>query len=85
MKKIKRTFQRHLRLFKADPLDYVLTLVRAHRKVVLAGLTVLLVQVVDNDTADWIVGIVGTVLTGGVPNNERAVDVVYPNRRERRR
>ena len=83
MKKIKRTIQRHVRLFKADPLDYVLTLARAHRKVVLAGLTVVLVQVVDNDTADWIVGIAGTLLTGGVPNDDRAVDVVYPNRRRR--
>lgn len=54
-------------------LDYI----RAHRKVLLAGVSLLLVQVVDSDTADWIVASVGTLLTLLVPNDPAAIGRVY--------
>lgn len=59
----------------------MLDLLRAHRKLILAALTVLLVQFVDSDTADWIIAVVGVVLTGGVPNDQAAVERVYRKRR----
>lgn len=80
---MKRKIRKFFRELKADPVGYCLDLLAAHRKVVLAGGTVLLVQFVDSDTADWIIGVVGTLLTGKVPNDSGAMDRVYPNRRRR--
>jgi hypothetical protein len=58
----------------------ILDIVRAHRKVILAALSVVLIQVVDQNTVDWIVGVIGTLLVGGVPNDERAKDRIYRRR-----
>jgi hypothetical protein len=55
----------------------MLDLIRAHRKVILAALTVLLVQFVDSETADWITSAVGILLTGAVPNDRDAIERVY--------
>jgi hypothetical protein len=59
----------------------VLDLVAAHRKALLTALTAVLIQVVDADTADWIVATVGTILTLLVPNSEDAKRRVYRNHR----
>ena len=59
----------------------ILDLLHAHRKFVLALLSLVLVQVVDSDTADWIVTAVGALLVGGVPNDEGAKRRVYKGRR----
>ena len=58
----------------------LLDLIAAHRKAILTALTAVLIQVVDADTADWIVASVGTLLTLLVPNNEDAKRRVYRNR-----
>jgi hypothetical protein len=62
-------------------MQQVLDVLRAHRKVILAALSVVLIQVVDQDTADWIIAVVGTLLVGGVPNDEAAKDRIYHRRR----
>lgn len=80
---MKRKIRRFVTELRKDPVGFSLDLLAAHRKVVLAGATVLLVQFVDSETADWIIGVVGTALTGRVPNEPGAVDRVYPNRRRR--
>ena len=54
-----------------------LDLVHAHRKALLALLSVLLIQFVDQNTVDWIVAVAGTLLVGGVPNNEDAKRRIY--------
>lgn len=59
----------------------ILDLIHAHRKAILTALTAVLIQVVDADTADWIVAVVGTILTLAVPNDEDAKARVYRNRR----
>lgn len=52
-------------------------LIQAHRKVLLASLTALLIQYVDSETADWIVTGVGIALTYFVPNDQDAIESVY--------
>lgn len=59
----------------------MLDLIRGHRKGILAVLTAVLVVVVDQETADTIVGAVGVLLTVLVPNDQDAVDRVYRKRR----
>lgn len=58
----------------------ILDVLAAHRKAVLALLSVVLIQVVDGDTVDWIVGIVGTLLVGATPNDEAAKRRIYRKR-----
>lgn len=61
-------------------LDYLWDLLHAHRKALLAALSVLLIQFVDSETADWIVAALGTVLVGATPNDEAAKRRVYKRR-----
>lgn len=82
---MKQKIKRVWRQIKADPLGFAIDLLHAHRKLVLAGASVVLIQVVDQETVDWIIGILGTLLVGGVPNDELAVERVYPNKRRIRR
>lgn len=58
-------------------MDYVLDLLRAHRKAVLAAVSVLLIQFVDQGTVDWVVAVIGTLLVGATPNDEDAKRRVY--------
>lgn len=53
----------------------------AHRKAILALLSLVLVQVVDSQTADWAVVIVGSILTGVVRNDSYASARIYRRRR----
>lgn len=62
-------------------LSHLLDLVAAHRKAILTGLGLLLVQWFDSETVDWIVVAVDTVLVGLVPNDERAKRRIYRKRR----
>jgi hypothetical protein len=62
-------------------MNYLLDLLAAHRKALLAALTALLIQWVDADTADWIVAGVGIALTALVPNDEQATRRIYRKRR----
>lgn len=57
-------------------LDYV----KAHAKLILAALTAILPQIVDGQTADTIIVVVGILLTGAVPNSKESLRLVYPKR-----
>jgi len=57
-------------------LDYV----KAHAKVILAILTVVVPQIVDQATADTIIYVVGLLLIGAVPNSKESLRLVYPKR-----
>lgn len=59
----------------------MLDVIKAHRKGILAILTAVLVLVVDQETADKLVGAVGVLLTILVPNDEAAVERVYRKKR----
>lgn len=61
--------------------DYVLDLVAAHRKALLAGAGALLIQIVDSDTADWIVAGLDLLLVALVPNDGPASDRIYRGHR----
>lgn len=54
-------------------MDYL----QAHRKAIVAAIAAVLVLVVDQETADKIVGAVGVLLTLLVPNDEGAIQRVY--------
>jgi hypothetical protein len=55
----------------------MLDLIRSHAKLVLAALTAILPQVVDGNTADALLVIVGLLLTYAVPNDEAARARIY--------
>lgn len=57
------------------------TYARAHRKVLIGAATIVLVQYVDSETADWIASVLGLVLLGRVPNDQGAIDSIYHRRR----
>lgn len=61
--------------------DYLLDLLHAHRKAILAAVAIVLVQFVDSETADWIVAALGTLLVGAVPNDHAASDRIYRDHR----
>lgn len=62
-------------------LNFVWDLIQAHRKALLAALALVLVQVVDSNTADWIVAVVGVLITGATPNDHAASDRIYRGHR----
>lgn len=62
-------------------LDTLWDLLQAHRKAVLAAVSVVLIQYVDSETADWIVAVLGTLLVGAVPNDGAANDRIYRGHR----
>lgn len=49
----------------------------AHRKAILAAVAAVLILVVDQETADIIVAVVGSLLTLLVPNDQQAVNRIY--------
>lgn len=55
----------------------MLDFIAAHRKGILAAITAVLVLVLDQETVDKVVGIVGVLLTILVPNDQVAVDRIY--------
>lgn len=62
----------------------VLDYIKAHAKLILAILTVVLTQVVDAQTADWIIAVAGMILTGVIPNDPTSIALVYPKYAERK-
>lgn len=59
--------------------DYV----AAHRKALIALAGLLAIQFLDSDTADWVALVVTVLLDLTVPNDQAAVDRIYPNRKRR--
>lgn len=56
------------------------TYVAAHRKAILVLVSLLAVQLVDSETADWLTVVAGTLLTLIVPNDPEAIAKVYRRR-----
>ena len=59
--------------FFAKARDYL----NAHRKAIIAGVSLLLVQEVDSETADWIVSATGVFFTLITPNDRAAAFRIY--------
>lgn len=55
-------------------------LIAAHRRSILAAIGILLVQFVDSETADWVIGAVDVLLIYAIKNDSDAVDRIYRKR-----
>ena len=60
--------------------DYI----TAHAKIILAIITVLASQFAADGGAQWVIDIAGLILIGAVPNNQAAIEMIYPSTRAKR-